>query len=507
MSNSEADSPTTEFIDDKHDTQIEQPSDCKTEVNEGTASDDQVNTEQLSSSSPRSASGECGETLQSESHHDDSERNGFAPPDYSYSPPNPNDLKIRELEQREADLAKAYGMPGPDIDTDAVLQETKNRAKSDSRYNASLDMLHELYRFRSHLARPREPRSENGRPSAESILSQATRWGIPRDVSRIWALIIGINKYHVDLKPLNGCINDGYLMNEYITKDLGVPQDHVRCLFDEHATRAGILSALEDLYTNTRIHRGDIIIIYFAGHGASYLCSGHHENEFGEKVKPQQSAGRWCPCPVEAICPVDRGDYNPHFPSGKVPDIDDREINTHLSRLSRAKGYRITVILDCCHSGGATREDSDTVARSLPPLSRAVYDDMRSYSFGSGSDFSDWIPSVPEEEWRPDMSCHVVIAACRGHQTTGERESEETGISHGIFTRVLVETLRYLSSVQLTYVLLLDALPVQLFRWQTPVVAGDAKGKLLWSQEDQETISGPATIFFAGNAQTHWRLN
>lgn len=83
MSNFEPGSPTTEFIAVKHDTQIDRPSECKTEVNEGTASDDQVNTEQvclkhssgkmlaadfvlqLSSSSPRSASDKSSETLQS----------------------------------------------------------------------------------------------------------------------------------------------------------------------------------------------------------------------------------------------------------------------------------------------------------------------------------------------------------------------------------------------------------------------------------------------------------
>lgn len=83
MSNFEPGSPTTEFIADKHDTQIDRPSERKIEVNEGTASDDQVNTEQvrlehssgrmlaadfvlqLSSSSPRIASDKSSETLQS----------------------------------------------------------------------------------------------------------------------------------------------------------------------------------------------------------------------------------------------------------------------------------------------------------------------------------------------------------------------------------------------------------------------------------------------------------
>ncbi len=70
-------------------------------------------------------------------------------------------------------------MHGPDIDTDGVLQETKNKAKSDSRYKAYSDDLHELYHFRRHLARLKEPRSENGRPSENSIASRATGVCVP----------------------------------------------------------------------------------------------------------------------------------------------------------------------------------------------------------------------------------------------------------------------------------------------------------------------------------------
>ncbi|KAK0184360.1 hypothetical protein F5146DRAFT_1228749 [Armillaria mellea] len=467
MSNFELGSPTTGFIDDKRDTQIDRPIDSKTEANEGSASDDQMNTEQLSSSNPRSASGESSETFQTESHYDDSEPYRFAPSGHSYSPHNPNDQKIKEIEQLEQTLARMYfRMHGPNIDTDAVLQETKNRAMSDYSYKAHLEKLDELYHYRCHLARPREPRSENGRPSEYSMGSRAPG-------------------------------------------DLGVPPEHVHCLFNKQATRAEILRALSNFYTDARIHRGDIIIIYFAGHGASYLCSKHHENEFGERVQPLYSAIPPQCCPVEAICPVDRGDDGGQYPSGKIPDISDREINAHLSRLFRDKEHRITVILDCCHSGGATREGSDAVVRSLPPLPRAVYDDMRSQNSGSSYEFSSWIPYVSDEEWKPDMRCHVLIAACRGDQTSVERDNTQTGIFHGIFTRVLVATLRQRSSEQLTYKALLDALPVRPLRWQTPVVAGEAKGNLLWSQEDHETITGPAasTFFLAGNAQSYRHRN
>ena len=50
--------------------------------------------------------------------------------------------------------------------------------------------------------------------------------------------------------------------------DLQVPRNQVSLLTDEAASRAGIISALEALRSNDRIHQGDPIFIYYAGHGS-----------------------------------------------------------------------------------------------------------------------------------------------------------------------------------------------------------------------------------------------
>ncbi|KAK0458378.1 caspase domain-containing protein, partial [Armillaria novae-zelandiae] len=233
------------------------------------------------------------------------------------------------------------------------------------------DELHELYHIRRSFAQPRVPRSENDRPSAESILSQASKSDKLPDGSRIWALIVGINEY--EDAPLNGCVNDADLMMEFITKDLRVPQEHVTYLLNKSATRAKIISALWKLCTDKSILHKAIVVIYFAGHGSSYVCSECHSVEPGEKPQPPSDVPRYC-CPVEAICPFDRGIINDQFRSG-VPDIGDREINTILGKIAHP-GRRITVIFDCCHSGGGARQILKPNARTLPPLSRAVYDDM-----------------------------------------------------------------------------------------------------------------------------------
>ncbi|SJL18547.1 uncharacterized protein ARMOST_22141 [Armillaria ostoyae] len=95
--------------------------------------------------------------------------------------------------------------------------------------------------------------------------------------SQIHAVIVGINMYESYL--LRGCVSDARLMEKYLTEDLGVPNNHIQLLLgsEEHSSpddpmnpsRANI-HALLSLATNAEIKDGDIIIIYFAGHGSSY---------------------------------------------------------------------------------------------------------------------------------------------------------------------------------------------------------------------------------------------
>jgi hypothetical protein len=122
--------------------------------------------------------------------------------------------------------------------------------------------------------------------------------------SRLFALIIGINKYKTVKRPflnLKGAVPDADLVQSYLQKHLGVPNSQVRNLRDSEATRAAILREIDALTTDDRIQHGDPILIFYAGHGSTapapkgwesgaptihlllphdYLC----ENEKGQKV-------------------------------------------------------------------------------------------------------------------------------------------------------------------------------------------------------------------------------
>ncbi|KAK0475372.1 peptidase C14, caspase domain-containing protein, partial [Armillaria novae-zelandiae] len=155
------------------------------------------------------------------------------------------------------------------------------------------------------------------------------------------AVLIGINAYAT--YPLRGCVPDVQLMEKYLTEDLGVPVDRIQLLVgsEEHQSlgdptcpsRAHIVGTLLSLITNAEITYDDNIIIYYSGHGSYYPPHTEEDSETDY---------------IETHSPIDRdtlGDDGNH-----VPDISDREFNTILFLISRAKGHRITVILDCCHA-------------------------------------------------------------------------------------------------------------------------------------------------------------
>ncbi|KAK0220831.1 caspase domain-containing protein [Armillaria nabsnona] len=354
-------------------------------------------------------------------------------------------------------------MDGPDIDSDGTPQVKKAMPKEDPRYNEFVMLLHELYHTRVRLASDKESGIEDGRPTEEDIFSQARKSGELPDASRFWALIIGIDKY--DSEPLKGCVNDGKLMKEYLIKDLRVPEDHVRALFNESATRGNIINALLGFGTDQRILRDDIIIIYFAGHGSSYPDPRHLSDGFDHAI--------------EAICSIDRGtDRN----GRTVPDISDRELNSILSLISRVKSHRITAILDCCHSGSHSRcsatETTERI-RTASPLTRDSANDMLRVADENMKHYPDY-RSVFDSNWHPDMGSHVILTAARDYEYA--REAKGDNGFHGVFTHSLLQTLRSQNLPERsTYIDLLLTLPAT--SYQTPVLAGRRMDTRIWYQD------------------------
>ena len=186
---------------------------------------------------------------------------------------------------------------------------------------------------------------------------------------------------------------------------------------------------------------------------------------------------------VEALCPCDRGDPSK---SSSVLDISDRELCIFLQELKQAKGARITVILDCCHSGGAARDaitlEGVRSSSEEHPLREALLnaadDDprrKRGSRLANDEGWGDW-----------DESSCVLFAACLRHELAKERRFTDTDNAwHGYFTRALLAVLRSQQGSTSTYAELCNVVTKYMptygnIRVQNPLLVGGLAGSRLW---------------------------
>ncbi|KAJ7191621.1 caspase domain-containing protein [Mycena pura] len=245
--------------------------------------------------------------------------------------------------------------------------------------------------------------------------------------SRVFALIVGIDKYANDERwTLNECVNDANLIESFIVTTFATPS--ICRLDNKAATRQAILDNFRShLIENIDITPGDTLIFYFAGHGRRVTAP----------VGWQSNDGR-----IEAICPYDQRALVNEVVQG-VPSIPDVTIAALLRELARSKGNNITVILDCCHSGGATRVPGEMLQRSLPPDDLPFPDIDRDIWIRDSSNFD----STTKLRRFGGVDCqYVLLAACGELQTAFD----------GYFTRSLVENLEQKPS---TYADLLAKVP------------------------------------------------
>ncbi|KAF9068235.1 caspase domain-containing protein [Rhodocollybia butyracea] len=274
---------------------------------------------------------------------------------------------------------------------------------------------------------------------------------------RFHVVIVGINEYDDQSTPsLKGSVNDALLFRDYVLHDLSVPAEQITTLISstgdgilpdiplplrpQSPTRKNILNALCDLHDNPNIKPDDSIIIFYAGHGQSYSAKDAGKDagkDVGNECTPLNTGS------IEAISPVDRN-TGENF---RVPDISDREINVILGEIAK-KCPNITLILDCCHAGGATRGASDSLSfgdmenltpRSCPPI-LSVTDMLKAAD--AESRLSPDRPRTADPNFRANMKSHVLIAAAKDYEQAHEFTDKNTRVTQGFFTSRLLSALR-----------------------------------------------------------------
>jgi caspase domain-containing protein len=201
-------------------------------------------------------------------------------------------------------------------------------------------------------------------------------------MSDFHALLIGIDAYLPNrlpnggsFPPLGGCVRDVQRVERYLAEELHVPAERIAKLTatlpaepapvlrdgnpagthpveppEEWPTYTNIVSAFKKLTAEAK--EGDEVFIHYSGHG------GRTPTVFPQK-KGRDGHD-------ETLVPVDIGDP-------KVRYIRDLDL-AYLLKVMVDKKIRVTVVLDCCHAGGAARREvfprGMQVPFDCPPIDR-----------------------------------------------------------------------------------------------------------------------------------------
>lgn len=157
------------------------------------------------------------------------------------------------------------------------------------------------------------------------------------------ALLVGINEYPDPAARLDGCVNDVFLMSELLQESGFAPTD-IRIVLNDRATAAGIVDRLNWLLEDVRPN--DFRLFYYSGHGARIPAYGMYEEV--DHID-------------ECLVPHD-------FDWSLELAVTDDEFFRLYSQLPLNDTRPPFVgILDCCHSGGMTRQGAPRVRGLNPP--------------------------------------------------------------------------------------------------------------------------------------------
>lgn len=147
------------------------------------------------------------------------------------------------------------------------------------------------------------------------------------------ALLVGMNNYEW-IGGLRGCHNDLTNLRDVLIQYFDFAPENISLLVDKSATNERVRKRIGWLFDNHR--HGDNLVLHVSGHG-SYIRD-FDGDEAERNLKDEVD---------ELICLYDM-DWRKR--DSYLLDDDLAEITSHLP-----EGLKLTVVLDCCHSGTGTR--------------------------------------------------------------------------------------------------------------------------------------------------------
>jgi hypothetical protein len=275
-------------------------------------------------------------------------------------------------------------------------------------------------------------------PSADLCPSGSA---IEVDGKRSLALVVGVGKYkNPEIPDLEGPPNDARRFYQLLTGKggFGFPPQNVCLLLDENATTAAFKQAFEKALVS-RAQPDDVAVLFFAGHGSLAIDRNGDEPDERDETLIFHDAR-----------------------VGGVWDLIDDELNAMLGRLQQ-KTRHVTVILDSCNSGTATRgEDANTFrSRFFDKVGDPPAASTSAGGDGDGGPVSETLPGL------------IVFSAARDGTSAMEKDG------HGVFTDAVLQVLSQASAAPITYSQAARRIPPLVAAagvYQVPYFHGDLTG-------------------------------
>jgi hypothetical protein len=326
----------------------------------------------------------------------------------------------------------------------------------------------------------------------EEIATGEHNNGGTNQMSNIYALLIGVDCYMPNQLPdgssyknLGGCVRDINHVEAFLKDFQKVPENQILKLTaspsaedekkpveppDRLPTRGNTIAAFRKV--GEMAPAGSQVYIHYSGHG------GRAKTVFPDLKGASEID--------EGLVPTDIGTSEGQY-------LRDLELAQLLKELADKK-LVVTLVLDCCHSGGATRgeaevrgmnvEDNKPLQASFKPVAEPDVLAALWQSLTGGGTRGLKAGGLPES------NDYVLLAACRQNEFAFEFPfNRETNEKNGALTYWLLDTLKQPFSGQ-TYKDLFDRVNAKIhsqFSTQTPVLLGEGN-RQIFGTELGETV-------------------
>jgi hypothetical protein len=304
------------------------------------------------------------------------------------------------------------------------------------------------------------------------------------------ALLAAVDFYYPNSLPqggyypsLGGCVRDINHVENFLLQKIGVSKENIiKLTSSPNNTGDGPLESPETLPTYSNIvnafenliekaQSGDQVYIHYSGHG------GRVPTHI-PKIKGINGYD-------ETLVPTDIGNVSTRY-------VRDTEMAKIIERMLK-KGLIVTIVLDSCHSGGATKGNGGAVARGIGIIDKTPrpIDSMvasteeleNTWKNFNGKSLASTKNLQGGSGWLPATKGYVLLAACRPSESAYEYAFEGNE-RNGALTYWLLKSLALLDR-EMTFKQIHDRVIAKIhsqFPSQTPMLEGDGSRKVFGSE-------------------------